>query len=81
MINKVNGLFNQVLLGYVIEWNNMQKRMGELRDNPNSYGAWIRTFGGGSSDSNYKGNFFEVHLGGDYKLGFGFGLCICGWYV
>lgn len=69
-INRANALFNQVLLGYVIEWNNLQKRMGELRENPKVAGAWIRTFGGGSSESNYRGNFFEAQLGGDYQLGF-----------
>ncbi|TLD98869.1 serine protease [Helicobacter trogontum] len=53
-INQGNGLFNQVLLSYLIEWNNIQKRMGELRDNPSAYGAWIRTFGGSNSDGSYK---------------------------
>lgn len=69
-INRANGLFNQVLLGYVIEWNNLQKRMGELRDNPKAVGVWIRTFGGGNSDSNYRGNFFEMQLGSDYQFDF-----------
>lgn len=69
-LNRANGLFNQVLLGYVIEWNNLQKRMGELRENPKAVGAWVRTFGGGSSEGNYRGNFFEVQLGSDYQLPF-----------
>ena len=50
-LNRANGLFNQVLLGYVIEWNNLQKRMGELRENPKAVGAWVRTFGRGSISS------------------------------
>lgn len=69
-LNRANGLFNQVLLGYVIEWNNLQKRMGELRENPKAVGAWVRTFGRGSSEGNYRGNFFEVQLGSDYQLPF-----------
>ena len=72
-INKSNTLFNQVLLSYVIEWNNLQKRMGELRANPNSVGAWMRSFGGGNSDSIYKGNFFELQLGSDYRFEFAYG--------
>lgn len=72
-INKSNALFNQVLLSYVIEWNNLQKRMGELRENPNSVGTWMRSFGGGNSDSIYKGNFFELQLGSDYRFEFAYG--------
>ncbi|HIV49391.1 MAG TPA: autotransporter serine protease VvfC [Candidatus Helicobacter avicola] len=70
---RANALFNQVLLGYVIEWNNLQKRMGELRENPKAAGAWIRSFGGGSSDDKYRGNFFETQLGSDYQLDFNAG--------
>lgn len=62
-----------MLLSYVIEWNNLQKRMGELRANPNSVGAWMRSFGGGNSDSIYKGNFFELQLGSDYRFEFAYG--------
>lgn len=72
-INKSNALFNQVLLSYVIEWNNLQKRMGELRANPNSVGTWMRSFGGGNSDSIYKGTFFELQLGSDYRFEFAYG--------
>ncbi len=77
-INKANGLLNQLVLSYIVEWNNMQKRMGELRDNPNDNGAWIRALGGGSSDENYKGNFFETQVGIDYKIGFDYGFAYIG---
>ncbi len=39
----------------MIEWNNMHKRMGKLRNNPYESGVWLRTFGWGTSDEYNSG--------------------------
>lgn len=52
--------------------NDLNKRLGELRDNPYAQGAWARIFNGMTS-SNYgiemKNNFTNVQAGYDYSVG------------
>lgn len=61
----IDSSLNQVFFSYVLEWNNLQKRMGELR-NTNSSGIWARAYTGQSSykDIN-KTKFYEFQLGAD----------------
>lgn len=49
----------------MIEWNNMYKRMGELRNNPYESGVWLRIFGWGTSDEYNSGKYFEIQSGHD----------------
>lgn len=52
--------------------NDLNKRLGELRDNPYAQGAWARIFNGMTS-SDYgvemKNNFTNVQAGYDYSVG------------
>lgn len=47
---KTKSILAQAILCSMIEWNNMHKRMGKLRNNPYESGVWLRTFGWGTSD-------------------------------
>lgn len=69
-LDTANSLANHFMLNYIAEWNNMQKRMGELRDNPYAYGFWLRSFGGRLSDQNSNGNYFEIQAGLDKQSEF-----------
>lgn len=69
-LNTANSLVDHFILNYIAEWNNMQKRLGELRDNPYSYGVWLRSFGGKLSDENSDGNYFELQTGLDKQSEF-----------
>ncbi|HEB8061550.1 TPA: autotransporter outer membrane beta-barrel domain-containing protein [Campylobacter coli] len=69
-LDTANSLANHFVLNYIAEWNNMQKRMGELRDNPYAYGFWLRSFGGRLSDQNSNGNYFEIQAGLDKQSEF-----------
>ncbi len=69
-LNTANSLVDHFILNYIAEWNNMQKRMGELRDNPYGYGIWFRSFGGKLSDENSDGNYFELQMGLDKQSEF-----------
>lgn len=69
-LSTANSLANHFVLNYIAEWNNMQKRMGELRDNPYAYGFWLRSFGGRLSDQNSNGNYFEIQAGLDKQSEF-----------
>lgn len=53
--------------------NSLNKRMGELRDNPYSQGVWARIFGGAQSNDfglGTKTNYVTLQAGYDYAFGF-----------
>ncbi|WP_305863009.1 autotransporter outer membrane beta-barrel domain-containing protein, partial [Helicobacter cholecystus] len=61
---------------FVANFNSLNKRMGELRDNNHSQGAWGRIFGGSlSSDFGVgsKTGYVTVQAGYDYAFGVGNG--------
>ena len=66
-IDKVDTSLNQVFFSYVLEWNNLQKRIGELRNTANeNAGIWARFYTGGSSYLNSsKTKFYELQFGAD----------------
>lgn len=64
--NQANQAIGQISAGYVLEWNNLFKRMGELRDEPSVAGLWVKVFGGQATfDSSYKTGFAEIQIGAD----------------
>ena len=64
--DQANKAIGQISAGYVLEWNNLFKRMGELRDEPSTAGLWVKVFGGQATfDSSYKTGFAEIQLGAD----------------
>lgn len=48
----------------MIEWNNMHKRIGELRNNLYESGVWLRIWRGMSDEYN-SGKYFEIQSGYD----------------
>lgn len=50
----------------LIETNNLNKRMGDLRDNDYNQGAWIRVFNGSDSGEGSKNLYTNIQLGYDY---------------
>lgn len=63
----IDSSLNQVFFSYVLEWNNLQKRMGELRNNTDANaGIWFRAYTGQSSyEHANKTKFYEMQLGAD----------------
>ncbi|WP_027327074.1 autotransporter outer membrane beta-barrel domain-containing protein [Helicobacter pametensis] len=58
---------------YLANFNSINKRMGELRDNPYSQGVWARVFGGSTSSDFGSGsttNYVTLQAGYDYSLSF-----------
>ena len=59
---------------YLANFNSLNKRMGELRDNPHSQGVWARVFGGNMSNdfgSGSKTDYITAQAGYDYALSVG----------
>ncbi|VEJ25827.1 autotransporter protein [Helicobacter cholecystus] len=59
---------------YLANFNSLNKRMGELRDNPNTQGVWARIFGGSISNdfgAGSKTDYVTAQGGYDYALGAG----------
>lgn len=56
---------------FIGNFNSLNKRMGELRDNPYSEGMWGRIFNGQISNdfSGSKNNYTTIQMGYDHKLG------------
>ena len=59
---------------YLANFNSLNKRMGELRDNPHSNGVWARVFGGSMSNdfgAGSKTNYITAQGGYDYSFSVG----------
>ena len=59
---------------YMANLNSLNKRMGELRDNPYNQGVWARVFGGTQESSfgiGSKTDYVTIQAGYDYDLSFG----------
>ena len=59
---------------FLANFNSLNKRMGELRDNPHSQGVWARVFGGAMSNdfgSGSKSEYVTAQAGYDYSLTLG----------
>ena len=58
---------------FLANFNSLNKRMGELRDNNNGQGAWARVFVGGLSTSyglETQSTYTTIQAGYDYAFGF-----------
>lgn len=53
----------------LIESNNLNKRMGDLRDNPYAQGSWIRVFNGMDGGKGVENRYTNIQLGYDYAFG------------
>lgn len=57
---------------YMANFNSLNKRMGELRENPHSQGVWLRVFNGVLSNDfglKTKTNYTTIQTGYDYAFG------------
>ncbi|WP_097469944.1 S6 family peptidase [Escherichia coli] len=65
---KANSFMNAGYKSFMTEVNNLNKRMGELRDTNGDAGAWARIMSGaGSADGGYSDNYTHVQVGFDKK--------------
>ena len=65
---KANSFMNAGYKNFMTEVNNLNKRMGELRDTNGDAGAWARIMNGaGSADGGYSDNYTHVQVGFDKK--------------
>ena len=51
------------------EMNDLNKRMGDLRDNPGAVGSWARIYGSEQEYGSVTGKNVSVQVGADYQLG------------
>ncbi|WNH00183.1 S6 family peptidase [Escherichia coli] len=65
---KADSFMNAGYKNFMTEVNNLNKRMGELRDTNGDAGAWARIMNGaGSADGGYSDNYTHVQVGFDKK--------------
>ncbi|EIM7615572.1 TPA: autotransporter outer membrane beta-barrel domain-containing protein [Salmonella enterica] len=65
---KADSFMNSGYKNFMTEVNNLNKRMGELRDTNGNAGAWARIMNGaGSADGGYSDNYTHVQVGFDKK--------------
>ncbi|MFQ6247206.1 S6 family peptidase [Yersinia enterocolitica] len=65
---KADSFMNAGYKNFMTEVNNLNKRMGELRDTKGNAGAWARIMNGtGSADGGYSDNYTHVQVGFDKK--------------
>lgn len=62
---------NQVYFTYITEWNNLFKRMGEIKNEKTKVGTWARVYGGQTSyNHSFKTDFYEIQAGVDGRKNF-----------
>ncbi|EQA0898881.1 autotransporter outer membrane beta-barrel domain-containing protein [Escherichia coli] len=65
---KADSFMNAGYKNFMTEVNNLNKRMGDLRDTNGDAGAWARIMNGaGSADGGYSDNYTHVQVGFDKK--------------
>ncbi len=65
---KADSFMNAGYKNFMTEVNNLNKRMGDLRDTNGDAGAWARIMNGaGSADDGYSDNYTHVQVGFDKK--------------
>lgn len=73
-LTDAKNMLNQTYYSYVSEWNNLNKRMGELRNNDGkNAGIWIRSFGGEGKIDSAKIKYYEVQFGADKQTSTNYG--------
>lgn len=68
IINESNAIISNPYYMLLIESNNLNKRMGDLRNNPYPQGSWIRIFNGMESGEGLKNLYTNIQLGYDYSF-------------
>lgn len=68
LINESKALISNPYYMLLIESNNLNKRMGDLRNNPYPQGSWVRVFNGMDSGEGLKNLYTNIQLGYDYSF-------------
>ncbi|WP_305862312.1 autotransporter outer membrane beta-barrel domain-containing protein [Helicobacter cholecystus] len=69
LVDESGSLISNPYRMLMIESNNLNKRMGDLRDNTYNQGAWLRVFNGSDSGEGVKNLYTNIQLGYDYGIG------------
>ncbi|RDU70056.1 autotransporter outer membrane beta-barrel domain-containing protein [Helicobacter cholecystus] len=69
LVNESGFLISNPYRMLMIESNNLNKRMGDLRGIPYNQGAWLRIFNGSDSGEGVKNLYTNIQLGYDYGIG------------
>lgn len=69
LVDESGSLISNPYRMLMIESNNLNKRMGDLRDNDYNQGAWLRVFNGSDSGEGVKNLYTNIQLGYDYGIG------------
>lgn len=67
LINANTALISNPYRMLITESNNLNKRMGDLRNNPYAQGSWIRIFNGNDTGDGLKNLYTNIQLGYDYS--------------
>ncbi len=71
--DSISSLFGSGFSLFLANLNSLNKRMGELRENPNSHGIWARAFTGlQTTKFSNQTNIFYTTIQGGYDYAFGF---------
>lgn len=66
-------VYSDVVAISALQWrdqlNDLNKRLGDLRDNPGAVGAWVRLYGSEQELGNITGKSASVQVGADYQIG------------
>lgn len=66
-------VYSDVVALSALQWrdqlNDLNKRMGDLRDNPGAIGAWVRLYGSEQELGNINAKNTTVQVGADYQIG------------
>lgn len=67
-VAEVKSLGSSISFSHIFEWNNLNKRMGDLRNLQNDYGVWARFEMTKAELNGYKLSQNEVQAGADKKI-------------
>lgn len=71
--NASMAVYSDVVALSALQWrdqlNDLNKRMGDLRDNPGALGAWVRLYGSEQELGSITGKSASVQVGADYQIG------------
>lgn len=69
LVNESGFLISNPYRMLMIESNNLNKRMGDLRGIPYNQGVWLRIFNGSDSGEGVKNLYTNIQLGYNYGIG------------
>lgn len=80
-VAEVKSLGTSISFAHAFEWNNLNKRMGDIRNQNGEFGIWSRFELTKASLNDYKLSFNEIQVGADKKLSLNNGDLFVGFMV